>query len=93
MTTKKPEQSRKQRKPGRGKTDTSKLKISLVVGSVLATLVGGEMLANQESVVQAEPVSAPVVIQQADGTDWVVSNGPIVELVIPDPVTRSRTSG
>ena len=80
---------------GRSKTDTTKLKVSLVIGSVLATLVGGEMLAKQEIFAQAAepPQAAPIVVQQADGTQWVVSDTPMVELVIPDPVTTSQSSG
>ena len=80
---------------GRGKTDTTKLKVSLVIGSVLATLVGGEMLAKQELFAQAAepPQAAPIVVQQSDGTQWVVSDTPMVELIIPDPVTTSQSSG
>ena len=84
------------KKGGRGKTDTTKLKVSLIIGSVLATLVGGEMLARQDFFTEAaaEPVqTAPIVVQQTDGTEWVVSDAPIAQLVIPDPVTTSQSSG
>ena len=93
MTTRTTEQSNNRRKPNRRKTDTSKLQVSLVAGSILATLVGGEMLANQDNIAQAEPMGSPVIAQQADGTNWTVNNDPIVELVIPEPVTKSRSSG
>ena len=93
MTNRKPAQSNNKRKPRRGQTDTSRLKVSLVVGSILATLVAGEMLAHQDAIVAAEPINAPIVVQQSNGLEGIIGNDPIVELVIPEPVTRSRSSG
>ena len=54
------------------------------------------MLARQDFFTEAaaEPVqTAPIVVQQTDGTEWVVSDAPIAQLVIPDPVTTSQSSG
>ncbi len=81
---------------GRGGLDTTMLKASIVAGSLAATIVGGQALSTAaSSALEADviPVSNPIVIQLADGTDWVISDAPMVELVIPDPVASSRSSG
>ena len=90
------QRSRRQahKRNGRAKLDTSPLKLSLVLGGFFATLIGGEMLARHE--LRTDSVLVPsklAVVRQPDGSRWLVSEQPVLELVIPDPVAHSRSSG
>ena len=76
----------------RNKFDTSALKATLVVSGVLATLIGGEMLAGQEFSPAAAPLiptAIPVARLPADQAAWELSQTPITQLVIPDPVVST----
>ena len=80
-------------KTRRGKTNDSLLKTSLVVGSIVATFFGGDLLAKQDVGVEAETVSTPTqAMQHSDTQHNYSSDQPIVKLVIPEPVTRSQSS-
>ena len=73
--------------------DTSALKKTLIVSGVLATLMGGEMLANQESFVQADvppiPTVAPIAQIPIDQMAWEIGQTPLTQLVVPDAVVSN----
>ena len=79
------------------------LKATLAVGSVLATYLGADMLANADATAAAtvpkpQPVAQAIEIQGSSAADGFILNlEPIPEVVsadqIPQPVARSRSSG
>jgi hypothetical protein len=64
------------------------LKTFLIAGSMLATFVGGELLANQSEI--AEPT--PIVVVQADSAETTRPDSPVPQLNIPKPIARSKSS-
>lgn len=72
----------------RRQADHSLLKTVLVVGSVLATFVGGELLANQAPL----PEPAPIVMVQIDSAETLQPDSAIPQLKVPKPIARSRSS-
>ena len=83
----------KRPKNRRGKFDTSSLKRTLVVSGVLATLVGGEMIAGQELFESTPDVIVPELIPAAqvpiDHETWLATQKPLTQLVVPDAVTSN----
>lgn len=79
----------------RGSLQTDTLKTAIVLGGVMATLIGSEMLATPTAppveTVLASPAPQTVVIPQEDGS-FTLELAPIPDLVIPEPVARSQSS-
>lgn len=82
--------------------DSTLLKTTLALGSVLATYLGADLLASADSasatVAQPEPVVQVIEISGTSQTDGIVLNlQPIPEVVsadqIPQVVAASRSSG
>lgn len=67
------------------------LKTSIMLGSVLATLIGGSVLANHP-VEPPPPAPSAIVVPQGEGLAPLVIDEPIHQLQIPAPVARSRSS-
>ena len=87
MTTKK-------RKPNDFAT---KLKIILAVGSLGATFLGADLLANQAQVATAvaPPTTNGIVIVQPEKRDrstMTINDAPIPKLTIPNPIAVSKSS-
>lgn len=85
--------------------ESTTLKTTLVIGSLLATYVGADLLAQQDLVIAAADQSEtlqpqPQTIQLSsgpDGSPLELELNPIPDVVsadqIPRPVARSRSSG
>ena len=77
---------------GRQTADTNILRAAIVIGSIFGTLVGGEALAIS-GIRQEAAVSQPaIVVQQADGSQWLISKTDVAQLIVPAPLTESRSS-
>lgn len=75
-------------------TDYGSLKTIIVLGSLLATLIGGDLLAKQANQTESSVQSNTTVIQnRPERTPINLGDAPIVRLVIPEPVANSRSSG
>ncbi len=75
-------------------TDFGFLKTIIVLGSLLATLIGGDLLAKQTNQTESSVQSNTTVIQnRQERTPINLGDAPMVRLVIPEPVTNSRSSG
>ncbi len=81
MTTK-----RRKKRP----LSSARLNNMVLLGTLLATGVGAQMLAMADQV-PAIP-AAPIIIEQLDGTQLIIDIAPMSELVIPEPVTNTRSS-
>ena len=69
-----------------------KLKATLFVGSVFATLLGADLVATHD-LTSNQPAPETIVIQSEDpNRTIVIDNSPIPEIVVPDPIVRSRSS-
>ncbi len=77
-------------------TDFSFLKGILVLGSLLATLIGGDLLAKQNSqpatVGNISTDNNSIVLQDSSISSATLGDAPMVRLIIPDPVTNSKSS-
>jgi len=84
---------------------TGKLKLILAAGSLIATMIGADMLAARDQhpvavapvtapVVQAFPASGVVIVipEQRDRPLLTISEAPIPHLAIPPPVAVSKSS-
>ena len=77
-------------------TDFGFLKSIIVLGSLLATLIGGDLLAKQTTQTESNPTNTDtitVIQPTTKRTSIDLGNNPMVQLVIPEPVTNSRSSG
>ncbi len=75
------------------------LKSFFAVGGIVTTLLGANFLANREQAVAATTAPQLVLLDttQTDnmtstGNPYLDNNTPIQQLVIPEPVARSRSS-
>ena len=76
-------------------TDFGFLKSIIVLGSLLATLIGGDLLANQPTQTESNATKTNTITVQPTTmrTSIDLDNAPMVQLIIPEPVTNSRSSG
>ena len=86
-------------RPARRGLDLTSLKMMIVAGSMLATIIGAEQIAtasdftdSQTEFVQAEPQVQTVTVQGTDGQVQTIELAPVPQLEIPEVVTRSRSS-
>ena len=72
---------------------TGVLKVVLIAGGFLSTLLGGELLARLDSpAVEPTPNQILVIPERREPLSLNVSNAPIPQVQIPRPITRSRSS-
>lgn len=71
------------------------LKATLVVGSVAATMLGADLLANRDQTPANNPPPAPTVVVPAREDQQqalTLNNAPVPRLVFPQVIARSRSS-
>ena len=86
-------------KSARRGVDLTSLKIMIVVGSMLATIIGAEQIAgasdfndSQLAINQAEILIQTVPAQTRSDRVQTIERAPVPQLIIPEVVTRSRSS-
>lgn len=65
------------------------LKSFFAVGGIVTTLLGANFLANRDQPVAAAP---QLTVSSATGNPYLDNSTPIQQIVIPQPVARSRSS-
>lgn len=89
MNTKKKTMTRSRRP----KNSQVLLKTMLALGSVVATLLGTELLAALDNTPTSIANPVPIVeSMEPNYNPYLPSDQPLPKLTIPDPVTRSRSS-
>lgn len=69
------------------------LKAMIAVGSLAATLIGADLMARRDTIPAASAAPAAIVITDSQtGESFTLDTQPIPQLVIPQPVARSRSS-
>lgn len=83
-----------QRRPQRGRLQTNLLKVILCGGAIVSTLLGGRLLAQQDAapIINVAPGQQLIIPEQRNSPAVNISDAPIPEVVMPRPVTRSRSS-
>ncbi len=76
------------------KLDTTPLQYALILGSMIATLLGAEIIAQQD-VSRLEPTIL-LEVEYENGHRWLIveqNNALVAQLTIPNPIANSRSSG
>ena len=83
----------RQNRTRRGRLQTNLLKVVLTGGAIVSTFLGGRLL-SQADQVAIEPAAGQQLIipEPRENRTITVNDAPIPEVVMPRPVTRSRSS-